>query len=103
MIEFNVSVGKSPQINSDTGGISQKYAENTYEKKENKVTSLSAESTNEQYPSAKATYDIINATSNTIEDKITKSISSVMTYKGSITADNIASINTDTVASVVSE
>lgn len=60
MIEFNVSVGKSPQINSDTGGISQKYAENTYEKKENKVTSLSDESTNEQYPSAKATYDIIN-------------------------------------------
>lgn len=103
MIEFNVSVGKSPQINSDTGGISQKYAENTYEKKENKVTSLSAESTNEQYPSAKATYDIINATSNTIEDKITKSISSVMTYKGSITADNIASIYSDTVASVVSE
>lgn len=103
MIEFNVSVGKSPQINSDTGGISQKYAENTYEKKENKVTSLSAESTNEQYPSAKVVYDTINATSNTIEDKITKSISSVMTYKGSITADNIASIYSDTVASVVSE
>ena len=103
MIEFNVSVGKSPQINSDTGGISQKYAENTYEKKENKVTSLSAESTNEQYPTAKAVYDTINATSNTIEDKITKSISSVMTYKGSITADDIASIYSDTVASVVSE
>lgn len=60
MIEFNVSVGKSPQINSDTGGISQKYAENTYEKKENKVTSLSDESTNEQYPSAKTVYDTIN-------------------------------------------
>lgn len=103
MIEFNVSVGKSPQINSDTGGIPQTYAENTYEKKENKVTSLSAESTNEQYPTAKAVYDTINATSNTIEDKITKSISSVMTYKGSITADNIASIYSDTVASVVSE
>ena len=103
MIEFNVSVGKSPQINSDTGGIPQKYAENTYEKKENKVTSLSDESTNEQYPSAKVVYDTINATSNTIEDKITKSISSVMTYKGSITADNIASIYSDTVASVVSE
>ena len=60
MIEFNVSVGKSPQINSDTGGISQKYAENTYEKKENKVTFLSDESTNEQYPSAKAVYDTID-------------------------------------------
>lgn len=55
MIEFNVSVGKSPQINSDTGGISQKYAENTYEKTINKITTVDGELTDDQYLSAKAT------------------------------------------------
>lgn len=80
-----------------------KLAHAIIEIENNKTTEISETSTNEQYPSAKAVYDTINATSNTIEDKITKSISSVMTYKGSITADDIASIYSDTVASVVSE
>ena len=87
---FNAFIGDTKNVLGCATGNRWSITSERFESKSSKVTALSASSSNEQYPSAKATYDAIQNAS-VVTVKITGSGTDSNPYASSMTFDEIQS------------